>query len=603
MLEKRGGIVVSYQALQNVRYLVRRAYELDKWLFVQFFGYTVLSATSPFVSILGLKLLIDELSGEGELLTLGVIVMGMFLLQVVLDGGMQVLKSKYEPRLVAFRFRCMGDLQETSLQMKFEETENPEVLNELQAAWQALNNDSDGIEGIFHRLFSIGSGGLSLLGYSSLLLWLSPWVLLFLVVSVWVLYVFDMKAKKQEYDQKEKKAALDRRYEYLYQTMSDFSYGKDIRLFSLQTWLGHRFETLSHQKVELYCHIRRPYLRTSLVEVLLTLGRELLVYGYLVWQVVIGALSISHFTVYVTTVINFSMSLKKLVQDVAFIQQQNLYVNDYRAYLNKKEVATMKTEEIQKSETYTIQFQNVSFKYPRSERYILKNLNLTIEAGKRLAIVGINGAGKTTLIKLLTRLYEPTEGQILLNGQNIANFDLKAYHELFSVVFQDIKVLGFSIAENVAASSTTHDLRVEQALQQAGLLEKIKDLPKGIETPLLKVLEDDGIELSGGQTQKLALARALYKNAPIMILDEPTSALDALAEYELYQRFDEVIGDKTAIYVSHRLASTRFCDMIAYFEKGKIIEYGTHDELLAKSGEYANMFNIQSQYYQDKEVA
>jgi len=256
-----------------------------------------------------------------------------------------------------------------------------------------------------------------------------------------------------------------------------------------------------------------------------------------------------------------------------------------------------------KDNKYKFQFEDVSFCYNGSDTYALKNINLTLEAGKRLAVVGLNGAGKTTFIKLLCRLYEPTKGRILLNGIDIKTYDLVSYQALLSPVFQEINLFAFPLSENVSMKTpelTDKDLALT-CLGLAGLSEKIESLPNGIQTEMLKVLHEDGIDLSGGEKQKMALARALYKDAPIIVLDEPTAALDALAEYKLYMDFDKMIGNKTSVYISHRLSSTRFCHAIAMFKGGEIIEYGTHDELLTKDGEYASMFAMQAKYYKDNE--
>jgi ABC-type multidrug transport system fused ATPase/permease subunit len=252
--------------------------------------------------------------------------------------------------------------------------------------------------------------------------------------------------------------------------------------------------------------------------------------------------------------------------------------------------------------SYEFEFKNVSFKYPRAEKYALKNLNLKLKAGERLAVVGLNGAGKSTFIKLLLRLYEPTEGQILLNGVDISTYDLESYFNVFAPVFQDINLFALTFAENVSMEShdQTNLSLVEEYTKNSGLEEKLNNLPNGLNTQMLKIIYDDGIDMSGGEKQKLALARALYKNSPVVVLDEPTSALDAIAESKLYQEFDKLIGGKTAVYISHRLSSTQFCNNVAMFMEGKMIEYGTHDSLMAQGGEYAKMFKIQSQYYIDE---
>ena len=309
---------------------------------------------------------------------------------------------------------------------------------------------------------------------------------------------------------------------------------------------------------------------------------------------------------YFSTISGFGDWMKGILEDIANIKAQSMYLDDMREFLEMKDSDEVENPiEIPKDDSYEIEFKNVSFKYPRTERYIYKNLSLKIKKGQRLAIVGINGAGKTTFVKLLCRLYEPTSGEILINGVNIKNFSKEEYFKVLSVVFQEIKTFAFSVAENVSLKDkeNTDRSKVLKCIEKAGIKEKIDSLEKGIDTSLLKILDEDGVELSGGENQKLALARALYKNGKIVILDEPTSALDAVAEYNIYKGFDELIGEKTAIYISHRLASTKFCDVIAFFENGEVVEYGTHDELLSKNGKYSEMFNIQSQYYKEESEA
>lgn len=233
----------------------------------------------------------------------------------------------------------------------------------------------------------------------------------------------------------------------------------------------------------------------------------------------------------------------------------------------------------------------------------MSHLNLTLHPGEKLAVVGLNGAGKTTMIKLLLRLYDPTEGYITLNGTDIRKFRREDYYRLFSPVFQDVEIFAFPMAENISMNTPedTDRERAEKAAFEAGLQEKVLSLQKGIDTELLKIVDEEGVDLSGGEKQKLALARALYKAASVVVLDEPTSALDALAEQQLYERFDRMIGRKAAVYISHRLASTRFCDRVAMFKDGAVIECGSHEELMAKGGEYARMFEVQAQYYQEEQ--
>ena len=256
------------------------------------------------------------------------------------------------------------------------------------------------------------------------------------------------------------------------------------------------------------------------------------------------------------------------------------------------------TVEKREDNEYYIEFRNVSFKYPRTENYVLRNVNLKFKIGEKLAVVGMNGSGKTTFIKLLCRLYDPTEGEILLNNVDIRKYDYKEYMSIFSVVFQDFKLFSFGLGQNVSASFHYNEELAKRCLEKAGFYERLQSMKKGLETSIYKDLDEEGVEISGGEAQKIALARALYKNAPFIILDEPTAALDPIAEYEVYSKFNEIVQDKTAIYISHRLSSCRFCNVIAVFDGGQIVQRGVHDRLLQDThGKYYELWNAQAQYY------
>lgn len=250
-----------------------------------------------------------------------------------------------------------------------------------------------------------------------------------------------------------------------------------------------------------------------------------------------------------------------------------------------------------------IEFKNVSFRYPNAENDTIRNISFRIRPGEKVALVGINGAGKTTIVKLLCGLYLPTEGEILLNGHPVNDYNIREYYSLFSAVFQDINLMPISIAENIACTTDKANIdrsRVMRALEEAGIGEKIKSLKDGIDTLYNKEVNPEAADFSGGEKQKLALARAIYLSRPMLVLDEPTSALDPIAENEMYLQFDKITENQTALFISHRLASTRFCDKILHLENGKIIEEGTHAQLMEKGGKYAEMFRLQSQYYQDE---
>lgn len=306
----------------------------------------------------------------------------------------------------------------------------------------------------------------------------------------------------------------------------------------------------------------------------------------------------------VGSVIQYVSVLTRLgdgIRDLMFMVSDNeLYCThlkkmyDYLDIPNHMYQGSLTVEKREDNEYY-IEFCNVSFKYPRTENYVLRNVNLKFKVGEKLAVVGMNGSGKTTFIKLLCRLYDPTEGEILLNNVDIRKYDYKEYMSIFSVVFQDFKLFSFGLGQNVAASFDYNEKLAKKCLEKAGFYNRLQRMKKGLETSIYKDLDEEGVEISGGEAQKIALARALYKNAPLIILDEPTAALDPIAEYEVYSKFNEIVQNKTAIYISHRLSSCRFCDVIAVFDDGQIVQRGTHNKLLQDThGKYYELWKAQA---------
>lgn len=591
--------------LSNLKYIMGYAWSQDKVLFAQCGVYTILASIAPFIGIFLPKFLIDELLGQRRIEIILMTLIGFFLLSSVVNYSIAWLRCAYSPRVTKIRTDYITMISDKIMKMDFKNTEDPEVLNKIKSVMNAVMSNNTGVEGVYHTLLGLFGRLTAFVGYISIVLFLSPWILLFLIINVLISYALTMRVKKYEYSQKEKAADKDRRTFYVFDTMYDFAYGKDIRIYDLKNILIDKFEKFRGERIDISNDVQEKQLKVKIVDVILLVIREFVVYGYLIYNVLFTGMGIGDFTMYFSTINGFGDWMKGILDDLANIKAQNMYLDDMREFLEIKSEDKEKTRDIPIDSSYEIEFKNVSFKYPKTDKYIYKNLSLKIKKGQRLAIVGINGAGKTTFVKLLCRLYEPTSGEILINGVNIQSFSKKEYYKILSVVFQDIKTFAFTVAENVSLENL-EDVDREKVLhciEKAGVGDKINSLEKGIDTSLLKILDGEGVELSGGENQKLALARALYKNGKIVILDEPTSALDAVAEYNIYKGFDELIGDKTAIYISHRLASTKFCDVIAFFENGEIVEYGTHEELLKKNGKYSDMFNIQAQYYKEESGA
>lgn len=328
-----------------------------------------------------------------------------------------------------------------------------------------------------------------------------------------------------------------------------------------------------------------------------------IVYGFVCLKAWAGAFGLGSVTQYVASITKVSGGMSSLIVALGHMRNNAPFMEQIFTFLdipNHMYQGSL-TVEKRRDRQYEVEFRDVSFKYPGSENYALSHVNMKFEVGKRLAVVGMNGSGKTTFIKLLCRLYDPTEGQILLNGIDIRKYNYGEYMNIFSVVFQDFQLFALPLGQNVAGQVDYDPVRAEDCLQKAGFGDRLEKMPKGLETYLYKDYDKEGVDISGGEAQKIAIARALYKDAPFIILDEPTAALDPIAEAEIYEKFDEIVEDKTAIYISHRLSSCKFCDRIAVFHEGSVIQQGTHTQLLSdEAGQYYALWNAQAQYYNEE---
>ncbi len=383
---------------------------------------------------------------------------------------------------------------------------------------------------------------------------------------------------------------------------------KDVRIYKQHRAAERAFRDMSKRDEAVGSHLRAMATYPALAAVVIGAG-TIVCWVFVVLKASLGAFGVGSIVQYIGALGKLSTG----VQDMMFVLADNeVYCRHLRGlyeYLdipNRKEEGTMTMDMDsicnvggKTDRNYEIEFCNVSFRYPGAEEYSLRNLSLKFPLGERLAIVGKNGSGKTTFIKLLCRLYDPTEGEIRLNGVDIRKYDYEEYLRIFSVVFQDFKLFSFSLGQNVATAMEYDKEKAEQCLSKAGLSERLKTMSKGLDTALYKDFESEGVEISGGEAQKVALARALYKDAPVVVLDEPTAALDPIAEAEVYTKFNEIIGDKTAVYISHRLSSCKFCDEIAVFEDGAVVQRGSHEALLReKNGLYHELWTAQAQYYE-----
>ncbi len=391
----------------------------------------------------------------------------------------------------------------------------------------------------------------------------------------------------------------NRRFSYFCSFLNDYAKGKDLRMYKLGKTILENYREGVCKLVENYDMMQKKMEKYSVINEWGGGVFALVTYVYTGMKAGIGMISIGNVSRYVGTFTKFSAALGQVVQVYTTIVLQSQYLSYFVEFMNienRKYEGTLPVEKRDDNE-YVFEFKDVSFRYPNSKEPVLDHVSLKLRVGRKLAVVGPNGAGKTTFIKLLCRLYDPMEGQILLNGIDIRYYDYDEYIQLFSVVFQDFKLFSFSIADNVAVGREYEEEQVKACLHKAGFSERLTELEEGIDTRLYQ-LEENGVEISGGEAQKIAIARALYRDSPLVILDEPTSALDPVSEYEIYKSFDELVDEKTAIYISHRMSSCRFCNQILVFDKGRIVQKGGHEELLQdEDGLYARMWNSQAGYY------
>ncbi|MCI8773877.1 MAG: ABC transporter ATP-binding protein [Lachnospiraceae bacterium] len=411
------------------------------------------------------------------------------------------------------------------------------------------------------------------------------------------------KSMDAGYRHRQEEADIKNRFFYFRGKTRDRLLAKDVRIFGMGEWLGELMDKCIRMLQDFYLRRERIYLMADFTDIVLSFLRNGAAYAWLIYLTLQGNLSASEFLLYFTAVSGFTTWIGGIMQSFSTLHKQSIEISGIRELADYEEPFLFeggKALTADKEASYTIELRDVTFRYPGSEREIFSHLNLILHPGEKLAVVGANGAGKTTLIKLLCGFYDPDEGEVLLNGVNIKEYDRRDYYRLFAAVFQDFSLLAGEVAENVASFDQKMNMdRVRDCIGKVGLGKKMEELPAGYHTHLVKEVYEDAVEFSGGELQRLMMARLLYKDSPVMILDEPTAALDAIAESDIYQKYQELARGKSSVFISHRLASTRFCDRIILLEDGKIAEEGTHEELLARKKTYAELFEIQSKYYAD----
>ena len=591
----------DYKIIPLIKRMLAVAAKEDKKQFFRVACLTIFAGIYPFMSVVLPKLAIGTLEQFGkDAVKPLVIVLLVYLAIAGLCGFMnnyltQVISAENMRIRLRYIIRCSEKIQN----MDYKNVEDSTFWEKYDKAMNAGNNNAEGIEGLYNHLAKLPAMTITLIGMCVVGMTLSPFVVLALVLHVIVIMWVSAKVHDLEYAKQQDIAKASRRMRYFRNTTQDFTFGKDIRIFDLRQRILDNYKS----EINAYVAVKRMLANkkfwlggASLLTLLLT---NVVMYGILIEKTYNG-MPISSFTMYVALITSLMALMIEYGEYMTFIRNEGEYVNDYFRLID----APLITEGEQSPKIdgqVEIVFDHVTFRYPNTDVDIYKDFSFTIHKGERLAIVGINGAGKSTLVKLICGLYEPNEGHIYINGIDIREWNKQALYDLYSTVFQDFNILAFTLRENVTCKNeNSDDDKVREVLERVGLGKKLSSLDKGLDQMMLKVIDEQGTDFSGGERQKLAIARALYKDAPMIIMDEPTAALDALAEAEIYESFSSLVEGKTAIYISHRLASTKFCDKIALFDKDGVKEYGTHEELMEKQGLYYDMFVVQGKYYQEE---
>ena len=575
----------------------------------------VLEAVRPYITVVLMGFLLDQVYAGAQLEVLLGYALGALLVNMLLQMLQAWTRESFNRKNEYIKEIEAGYLNEKALKMDYEYLEDFHV-QELR--FRGQNHSSLGTVGwmLYHLEFLITSVvsifiSLCILlplfaeksgtGQGFIASWQSAAVLFCLLGAMIVFHYklslgYTARLKEMEDDMAREYNQLD----YYMDILSRTDAQKDLRIYGQQKIILEDMEKSAErmkqgEKAQTKLFVRKQLIGRSLSDL-----SGLLVYLFTGLRAYAGVISVGGVVTYASSILQFSKAAARLADSMGYMKQVALYARDYGEYMDLgkgKKQGVKKLEEPGEGE-FSVEFEHVSFRYPGSEEYVLRDLNLKLDIGKRMAIVGKNGSGKTTFIKLLCGLYDVTEGCIRVNGVDIREYDHQEYCRLFSVVFQDFKLFSFPLGENIAGNTQADEGRVKDALERAGLGELPEKLEDGIYTYVDREFDDTGVIFSGGEKQKIAIARAIYKDAPFVIMDEPTAALDPLSECEVYAGFDKIAGGKTAIYISHRLASCRFCQDILVFDAGRVVQRGSHFELEKEEGLYREMWNAQAQYYQ-----
>lgn len=591
----------KYSIWQNVCFMVKMAWQTRRSVLVVTVAVSVISLLLNLVQLYVAPEILAKVEQHASLpellLTIGGFTAALFLL----TGLEDYLDTSRQPAEIDVRLAIIRLVTRKTCTTSYPNIRAPKVLKLKEQVNDATDGNSNAAEHIWRTLTSLLTNVVGFVIYLLLLTNLNGFLILVVVLTSGAGFFVTRYINEWEVRHRAEKEACEKEISYFRQRAYALDFAKDLRIFGLGAWLRELQGKALKTCAAFVNRREKAYLLANVADVVMALVRNGVAYAFLIHQTLEQGLPASEFLLYFTAVSGFTSWVTGILSHFSQLHKESIALSRVQEYLHIAE--PFKFEEgIQppRADGYALTLENVTFRYPGTDKNILENVNLTIHPGEKLAIVGLNGAGKTTLVKLLCGFYDPTEGRMLLNGQDIRDFNRRQYYELFSAVFQHFSIMDTTIAETVAQAVDGIDMdRVNTCLEKAGLTSAIAKFPDGVNTHTGREVYLDGVMLSGGQTQRLMLARALYKDGPILVLDEPTAALDPLAENDIYMKYNEMTAGKTSVFISHRLASTRFCDRILFIADGGIAEEGTHEELLALGGAYANLFEVQSRYYRE----
>lgn len=586
----------SSKYVENFRFVISLIWQTSPKFICAKFAIVLVNTISPFIMIIFPKLIIDSIIGGGNWISTFhlIAIMGIVLLvTTLLSTFLSATAQKYGDTIQYDLVRIYG---KKVMSLNYEDLENPAVLDMFEKSKSGFN-----MYDFFDKIVAVITNVLSFIGYAAILFTYSRLMLIVVVAVVVINLICNAKKNKYYYKAGEDAAPMNRKFAYLAGLMYGFDYAKEIKVGGLSDYITDKYDDNIVGFKKIFRTLYRHVFLLSGVSSLTSVIQTFTLYSVVAYSAIQKTISIGDFTMYISSISAASGCLLTIVSAMIDISKNTKYATDMRLFFEmerKTEMGGILPD--RSANNVDIEFRNVSFKYPRTERYVLRHISFTVHSGEKISIVGKNGSGKTTLIKLLLRLYEPTEGEILVGGKNITDYDYKAYLSLFAPVLQDYKIFAFSCKENIELNLEDNEERLMRAIHDSDLDEKISSLPNGVLTPVYKQFDENGVEFSGGENQKLAIARAIYKDAPIILLDEPTANLDPLAEYDIYTMIYHMLGNKTSFFVSHRLASGRFCDRIFVVDGGEIIADGPHDSIVKSCELYREMFEKQAQFYIDK---